>query len=81
MDSSHVYCLLRYYNVDSSHIYLSAEVLQCGEFSHLPVCRGITMWTVLTFICMLRHYNVDSSHIYLFPEVLQCGQFSHLSVC
>ena len=33
--------------MDGSHIYLYAEALKRGEFSHLPVCRGITMWTVL----------------------------------
>ena len=31
-------CMLRYYNVDSPHICLYAEVLQCGQFSHLSVC-------------------------------------------
>ena len=73
-------CMLRYYNLESSHIYLYAEALQCGQFSHLSVYWGIIMWTVLTFTCMLRHYNVDSSHIYLYAEALQCGQFSHLPV-
>ena len=61
-------CKLRHYNVDSSDIYLYAEALQCGQFSHLPVCCGINIWPVLTFTCMLRHYNVDSSHIYLYVE-------------
>ena len=59
--------------MESSHIYLYAEVLQCGEFLHLPVCWGITMRRVLTLICMLRHNNVESSYIYLYAEVLQCG--------
>ena len=60
--------MLRYYNVDSSHIYLYAEALQCGQYSHLFVYWGITMWTV-------------SSHIYLHAEALQCGEFLHLPVC
>ena len=74
-------CMLRYYNVESSHIYLYAEALQCGQFSHLPVCCGITMWTVLTFICMLRHYNVDSPQIYLCAKASQYVGSSHLSAC
>ena len=72
-------CMLRHYNVHC-HIYLSAEALQRGQFSHLLVCRGITMWRVLTFIYMLRYYNVDSSHIYQYAEALQCREYSHLSV-
>ena len=31
-------CMLRYNNVESSQIYLYAEVLQCGKISHLSVC-------------------------------------------
>ena len=36
-------CMLRYYNVDSSHIYLYAEALQCREYSPLSVYKAIMM--------------------------------------
>ena len=53
--------------MDSSHIYLYAEALQCGQFSHLSAlqCRKFSHLSVWKSIAL------QSSNMHLYAEVLQ----------
>ena len=63
-------CILRHYNVDSSHIYLFAEASQCREYSllnHLTFVYKATM-----MIALLKNCNY---------ALITIGQIWHSSVC